>query len=60
MTKMIELKCGAVIPGCAFVAHGETPADVLAKLADHGRLAHEIDNLSDGFKARVLALIETA
>jgi len=60
MSKRIELDCGAVVPGCEFVAHGETPADVLAKLAEHGRAAHGIEHLSASLKARIMAMLEAA
>lgn len=60
MSKRIELSCGAIVPGCQFVAHGESRVDVLATLAEHARQAHEIEHLSDNLKARILALLEYA
>lgn len=32
MTSRIEFSCGTIVPGCEFVIHGETKAEVLAKL----------------------------
>jgi predicted small metal-binding protein len=56
MTK--SLKCGTVVPGCEFVVHAESDAELLAKLADHARMAHEIEHFSEPLKAKILAAAE--
>lgn len=53
-TKQV-LRCGTVFPGCNYVMHGETQADVLAKVAEHARDAHGIDHISDAFRAKIVA-----
>lgn len=52
------LKCGSVVPGCQFVAHGESDADILHKLSDHARGTHGIERLSSDLKARVRSAIQ--
>jgi len=58
MTK--ELKCGTVVPGCNYVVHAETDAELLAKLADHARVAHDIPYISDQLRAKILAAARTS
>jgi predicted small metal-binding protein len=53
MTK--ELKCGTVVPGCEFTVHEETDAELLAKIADHARAAHDIEHISESLRAKILA-----
>lgn len=59
MTEQKVLPCGTIVPGCEFVAHGETTADVMAKLADHSRSAQGVEYMSEALKARVRAALET-
>ena len=58
MTK--ELKCGAVVPGCEFTVHAETDAELLAKIADHARAAHDIEHISETLRAKILAAAHTS
>jgi predicted small metal-binding protein len=53
MTK--ELKCGTVVPGCEYVVHAETDAELLAKIADHARAAHDIEHISEPLRTKILA-----
>ena len=53
MTK--ELKFGTVVPGCEFTVHAETDAELLAKIADHARAAHDVDHISESLRAKILA-----
>lgn len=41
MSKM--MKCGDLMPGCDFVAKGETEADVLKAAAQHAKTAHGLE-----------------
>jgi len=50
-----ELKCGMVVPGCEFTVHAETDAELLAKIADHARAAHDIEHISESLRAKILA-----
>jgi predicted small metal-binding protein len=53
-------ECGSVIPGCRFVAHGESRDSVLALAIEHLHRVHEIEHLSDSLKARVRTAIREA
>lgn len=57
MAKVFE--CGAVVPGCKYVAHGEDASDLMINAAEHLRSSHEIENLSDQLKAKIRAAIST-
>lgn len=52
------LRCGAIVPGCNFVAHGEDEQDVMMKAADHARSAHGVEHMSESLRAKVRAAIE--
>lgn len=58
MAEPKALPCGTIVPGCEFVAHGETTADVMAKLAEHSRSAHGVEHLSAALKARIRSALE--
>lgn len=51
------LRCGAVVPGCDYVVHGDDALDVLAKTADHVRMAHGVQRMSDNLRDRIKAAI---
>lgn len=53
-----ELACGAVVPGCDFVAHAATEEDLMLKVADHAREAHGIVHISDDLKAKIKVAIK--
>jgi len=53
MTK--ALKCGSVVPGCEFTVHPESDAELLAKIADHARAAHDVEHISEPLRAKILA-----
>lgn len=48
-----ELACGAVVPGCDFVAHAATEEDLMQKVASHARTVHGVAHISDGLKAKI-------
>ena len=52
------LKCGTVIPGCEFVVHAENNGELLVKAAEHARMVHGIDRISEQLTARILAAVE--
>jgi predicted small metal-binding protein len=56
MTKVFE--CGAVVPGCKVVMHGEDESELVVEATRHLRAAHEIDHLSEPLKARIRAVIK--
>lgn len=53
-----ELACGAVVPGCDFVAHAATEEDLMLKIADHARQRHGLSHLSDDLKAKIKEAIK--
>lgn len=48
-----ELACGAVVPGCDFVAHAATEEDLMLKVASHARQAHGVAHITDDLKAKI-------
>ncbi len=59
MTTRKVLRCGTVFPGCNFVSHGETDAEVLAKIAEHAKNAHEMAHISSALRTRMMAQMES-
>ncbi len=53
-----SLKCGSVVPGCPFVAHGDSDAEVMKKIIDHASSSHEVDHLSDDLRNKFRSNIE--
>ncbi len=56
MRKM--LRCGEIVPGCNFVAHGEDEAEVMMKAAEHARSTHDIEHISEPLLAKIKATIK--
>ena len=56
MMKVFE--CGAVVPGCKFVAHDENRDELVVTAVEHLHRVHEIEQLSESLKARVRAIIK--
>ncbi|MEJ2122237.1 MAG: DUF1059 domain-containing protein [Alphaproteobacteria bacterium] len=54
------LKCGDLMPGCDFVAHGESEEEVLQKAAVHAKESHGIEEITDEVVAQVRANISDA
>jgi predicted small metal-binding protein len=55
-----ELRCGDIMPGCDYVARGESVEDVLAKGAEHARDVHGILEMDEATAAKVQAAIREA
>ena len=53
------LKCGDLMPGCDFVANGETVDEVLQKAAEHARTAHQISDITPEIVRMVQGAIKT-
>jgi len=51
------MKCGDLMPGCDFVAEGETEEDVLQKAAAHAKEAHGIEEITEDLVDQVRAKI---
>jgi predicted small metal-binding protein len=54
------LECGAVVPGCNFVAHAESEDELMLIAAEHARSVHGVDHMSEELKAKVRAVIKDA
>ena len=52
------IRCGAVVPGCDYKAHGKTDADVLANAAEHARTVHGLNHISPELMAKIKGAIE--
>jgi predicted small metal-binding protein len=55
MTKVLQ--CGAIVPGCDFVAHGHTDGELIVKAEEHLRSAHDVDHVSERLKDKIRAAI---
>lgn len=55
MAKM--LKCGDLMPGCAFVVEGKDAAEVLSKAAEHAKKDHGLASIPPDVVAKVQAAI---
>lgn len=55
MRKVLE--CGAIVPGCNYVARGDSEDDVMMKAAEHARSVHGVERMSDDLRAKVRAAI---
>lgn len=56
MTKRLE--CGAVVPGCDFVAHAQSDEELLMVVTDHARSAHQLERISPELRARLAKAIK--
>jgi predicted small metal-binding protein len=55
MTKVLQ--CGAIVPGCDFVVHGQTEGELIVKAEEHLQSAHDVDHVSERLKAKIRAAI---
>jgi predicted small metal-binding protein len=51
------MKCRSVGLDCDFVAHGETEAQVMEKVAEHAKKDHGMDEIPDDVVTKVRAAI---
>jgi predicted small metal-binding protein len=51
-------ECGAIVPGCRFVAHSESRDELVVTAIGHLHRVHEIEHLSEELKARLRAVIK--
>lgn len=54
------LECGAVTPGCRFVAHGESEDEIMIIIAEHTHAMHGVEHMSEQLKAKIRASIRDA
>lgn len=53
------IACGDVVPGCKFIAHATTDAELLSKVVAHAAKDHGIAEVSPELAAKVTAAIKT-
>jgi len=51
------LHCGDLMPGCEFVARGESEQEVLQAAAEHGRSAHNLTEIPPELADKVKSAI---
>lgn len=51
------MRCGDVVPGCDFVARGDTEDEVMGQVAEHARSAHGVESVSPELAAQARAAI---
>ena len=51
------LRCGDLMPGCAYEAKGSTEDEVLAQAAEHARTAHGITEIPAGMVPQIKGAI---
>jgi predicted small metal-binding protein len=51
------MKCGDVVPGCPFVARGDTEQQVLARAAEHAKEDHGMETIPNDVLLKVKAAI---
>lgn len=54
------LQCGDVIPGCAAVLEADGEDDLLAKVSEHAKNDHQLDEIDDETLAAVRSKIRTS
>ena len=52
------LRCGDLMPGCKAVLEGKDEAEVLAKGAEHAKMAHNMTAIPPEMAAKVKAAIK--
>ena len=51
------LRCADVVPGCDYVAHGDSESDVLQQAAEHARTVHNVNQISPELADKVRSAI---
>ena len=51
------MKCGDVVPGCEYVARGETEDEVMARAAEHAKKDHGMETIPDHVLEKVKSAI---
>ncbi len=54
---MKQFRCGEIVPDCDHTIEGESEDDILARIGDHAREAHGMDEVPPEIHDRVRSLI---
>jgi len=57
--KSMRIECGAVVPGCDFVATASTEDELMKKVVAHAASAHGVTEVTPELAAKVKAAIRT-
>jgi predicted small metal-binding protein len=52
-----EMRCGDVVPGCDFVARGDSEQEILEQAAAHASAAHGVNEITPELAAKVRSAI---
>lgn len=53
-----EIACHDVVPGCGFMANAATEEELIAKVAEHARVAHGISKVTPELLTKVRGAIK--
>ncbi len=51
------LRCNDVMPGCDFVARGNSEEEIMAQAAEHAKTVHNMTEISEGVVSKVRGAI---
>ncbi len=51
------LRCNDLMPGCDFVARGDSEEEIMAQAAEHAKTAHNMTEISEGVVSMVRSAI---
>ncbi|MGH7564390.1 MAG: DUF1059 domain-containing protein [Gemmatimonadota bacterium] len=54
-----ELRCGDIMPGCDYVAQGETEQEIMAHAAEHAREKHGLNEIDEKTAQKIRSKIQT-
>ncbi len=54
-----ELRCGDIMPGCDYVAKGETEQEIMTQAAEHARDKHGLNEIDEETAEKVRSKIRT-
>ncbi|MGH7556749.1 MAG: DUF1059 domain-containing protein [Gemmatimonadota bacterium] len=54
-----ELRCGDIMPGCDWVAKGETEQEIMAQATEHAREKHGLNEIDEETAEKVRSQIRT-
>lgn len=55
----VEFRCGELMPGCDYVAKGESEKELMQKVAEHAKSAHKIAEITPALAGKVKGAIKT-
>lgn len=56
----VEFRCGDLMPGCDYVAKGDSEKELMQKVAEHARTVHNINEITPVLAGKVKGAIKTS